>query len=195
MIIENAREFVKCADSMPYFAEKYICNNTLLHSQYLILKSFQKSTDKIQHYSLRRQSGTTTILAAIALHTAIFQNDFDVFFYGAQPVIDEMMLNFSASALRRIPKYFHKGMTTQNKTLNFNNGSRLFFQPIYNLSERNLSKNLLVIDDNTIGNSSNKLQHLNKNIHSRTIHLAQNVTVICAESKENCLQPRMYIQS
>lgn len=195
MILENAREFVKCADNIPYFAEKYICNNTLMHSQYLILTSCQKSTDKIQHYISSRASGTTTILTVLALHTAIFQNDFDVFFYGAQPVIDTMMFNFSTSVLKKIPKYFHKGMTIQNRTMNFKNGSRVFFQPNYGRCNGNLNKNLLVIDDNTLGNSSDKLQNLDRNIYSATHLSAQNVKVICVETKENCFQPRMYIQS
>lgn len=152
---EHLRELYRCMSDPVYFFENYVKIVTLDHGLTLF-KPYPYQKQLIQNYKdnrfnivkQSRQSGKTTVTAAFVVWYAIFNKDKTIAVLAnkgdqAQEIVDRIR-----TTIENLPFYLQPGVITWNKrSLEFENGSKIFSAATSGSSIRGRSVDLLYVDE------------------------------------------------
>lgn len=131
MNCDELSEYIKCSNSVEYFAEKY-CN--------IILRKFQKDYSKIYSenrftiWMCSRQCGSSVIQTILMLHSMLFNQNFNIGILCNKLKTSEEYIKKIKNFYIRIPFFLKVGVIYYNKSnIKFENGSQISFFDIDNV--------------------------------------------------------------
>jgi len=156
---EMLEEYVKCAEDICYFAEKYFYIITIDYGKILIpLRDYQKKVLKVckeppedkQHVIIlaSRQIGKTAMISLNLLHTILFNKDHVAAILANKEMISVEILDKIKSAYEALPMWLQQGIVEWNKKdIILENGSSLYAFSTSSTAVRGLSFSTLLLDE------------------------------------------------
>lgn len=127
------REWMRCKDSITYFAENYIRVTTINSVVSVKLNDFQQTVidnfnnNRVLFMPGKRQEGKTTVAAIILLHQALFNEYHTSAIFAHTKYMSNHILKIITEMFDRLPEFFTSvRMITRNKDrLVFDNGCEI----------------------------------------------------------------------
>lgn len=152
---EELKELNRCIEDPVYFANKYfkiisldegLIPFHLYEYQEEAIRKFEKSRNLVLCQS--RQSGKTSIVTVLALHSAMFNEVYSVAILANKGATSRKILDRIKRAYEYIPDFLKPGVREWNKSsVEFENGSRIIAEASSSDNIRGDSVNLLYIDE------------------------------------------------
>lgn len=152
---DQIREVVKCSEDIEYFCETYmkIVNIDEGLVPYLPYDYQKNIMSKVQGNrfvicKMPRQTGKTTTMAAIIMHYAIFNPDFNIAILANKAATAREILSRIQLAYENLPWFLQQGIVEWNKgNIELENGSKIFASSTSASSVRGMSINLVYLDE------------------------------------------------
>lgn len=120
---EEKLEYAKCSNDIQYFIENY-CGIILREYQKDWIKNFNDNRFLI--YCTSRQSGYSTIMAAVYLHYLIFNIDKNIYLLANKSQTSVEFIKKVYNHYLKIPYFLKPGIVSKNiKNIKFNNRNRI----------------------------------------------------------------------
>ena len=152
---EQITELAKCANDINYFCNNYmkivnvdkgLMNFETYPFQSKIINSVQKNRFTI--CKMPRQSGKTTVMTALILHFALFNESFNVAVLANKAATAREILHRIQLAFEYLPNWMQQGIVEWNKgNLELENGSKILAGATSSGSVRGGSFNLIYLDE------------------------------------------------
>ena len=152
---EQITELARCANDIKYFCNNYmkivnvdegLINFTSYPFQDKIVDSVQKNRFTI--CKMPRQSGKTTVMTALILHFALFNESFNVAVLANKAATAREILHRIQLAFEYLPTWMQQGIVEWNKgNLELENGSKILAGATSSGSVRGGSFNLIYLDE------------------------------------------------
>lgn len=160
---EQIIEIAKCQNDPMYFIENYVKINRIDGGMGAFkLWDFQKEIinatlkNRFTITKLARQSGKTTIYAALALWYTLFTDDYTILLLADQESKAKEALKRVKTAIENLPKWLQQGITRWNEgDIEFENKSRILVSATTPNAARGFTINFLILDE---------LAHVSNNI-------------------------------
>jgi len=140
--MSNFKDLLKASQEPQYFIENYFIIHhpidgirlpKLNQEQQRVLSVYQPSylDSKFVSYGMNRQSGKSTLIAGLALHTALFNVNQGILVLSPNPRMSESLRNVLHYGWEHLPEILKLKMVRDNKSLiEFANGSVIRFVDI-----------------------------------------------------------------
>ena len=152
---EQVEELAKCANDIHYFCNQYmkivnvdegLVNFTTFDFQEKILNSVQGNRFTI--CKMPRQSGKTTVMTALILHFALFNESFNVAVLANKAATAREILHRIQLGFEHLPYWMQQGIVEWNKgNIELENGSKILAGSTSSGSVRGGSFNLIYLDE------------------------------------------------
>ena len=152
---EQITELARCANDINYFCNNYmkivnvdkgLMNFQTYPFQSKIINSVQKNRFTI--CKMPRQSGKTTVMTALILHFALFNESFNVAVLANKAATAREILHRIQLAFEYLPNWMQQGIVEWNKgNLELENGSKILAGATSSGSVRGGSFNLIYLDE------------------------------------------------
>lgn len=152
---EQINELIKCKDDILYFVRKYVKIVTLDEGiipfeprdyQLECIESLQENRFTIGLWS--RQSGKTTVVAAYALHYAIFNENKNIGIVSNKESSAKRILDLMKKMYEELPIWLKPGVYEYAKTqITYENGTRLIISATTSDAFRGWPMNLVICDE------------------------------------------------
>jgi len=153
---DRQKEFIKCATDPLYFCRKYVkikhidFERKILFKprgyQLKMLESILKNRNTISRWP--RQSGKTTVLAAVALHYLIFTRNYSILIAAHKGDKAQEIVSALQDMFMELPSWLQQGVTEWNKrSFKLENGSRVKCSTTSTSSARGDTYNMIMLDE------------------------------------------------
>jgi hypothetical protein len=152
---EQIEEWVKCAKDPLYFIEKYVkIVNVDLGFIPFAPYAFQKdiitqvNNNRFVICKMPRQSGKTTTIAALLLHSVLFNEEYNIAILAHKLAQAREILSRIQRAYEALPKWMQQGVVEWNKgNIELENGSKILSSATSSSAIRGGSFNLIYLDE------------------------------------------------
>jgi len=152
---EEIQEVVRCSEDIEYFCTEYmkivnIDEGLVPYIPYDYQKNimYKVQGNRFVICKMPRQTGKTTTMAAIILHFAIFNPDFNIAILANKAATAREILSRIQLAYENLPWFLQQGIVEWNKgNIELENGSKIFASSTSASSVRGMSINLVYLDE------------------------------------------------
>lgn len=152
---EEIREVVKCSEDIEYFCTEYmkivsLDEGLVPYYPYDYQKNIMHAVqgNRFVICKMPRQTGKTTTMAAIILHFAIFNPDFNIAILANKAATAREILSRIQLAYENLPWFLQQGVVEWNKgNIELENGSKIFASSTSASAVRGMSINLVYLDE------------------------------------------------
>jgi hypothetical protein len=152
---EQITEYVKCAKDPEYFIRTYV-KIVNIDKGFIPFEPYEFQVDIIDAVvdnrfvicKMPRQSGKTTTIAALLLHQAVFNIDFNIAILANKLAQAREILSRIQRAYEALPKWLQQGVVEWNKgNIELENGSKILASATSSSAIRGGSFNLIYLDE------------------------------------------------
>jgi hypothetical protein len=152
---ENIEEIGKCARDIEYFCETYmkivsIDEGLIPYEPYDYQKEIMHKVqdNRFVICKMPRQTGKTTTMAAVILHFALFNPDFNIAILANKATTAREILGRIQLAYEALPWWLQQGIVEWNKgNIELENGSKIFASSTSATAVRGMSINMVYLDE------------------------------------------------
>ena len=152
---DQIQEIGKCARDIEYFCEQYmkivsIDEGLIAYEPYDYQKEIMHKVqdNRFVICKMPRQTGKTTTMAAVILHFALFNPDFNIAILANKAATSREILSRLQLAYENLPWFLQQGIVEWNKgNIELENGSKVFASSTSATAVRGMSINMVYLDE------------------------------------------------